>query len=97
MHIVEGNNRFQNCPDTSESDIKISKYKLDLFKNDQKLFNVHLGRCNKISNDAKEAVRRMQILEQAPLSTDLTDLEQKSTEGAVSVICYFPSLNQLGH
>jgi hypothetical protein len=84
MHTVEGNNCFQNCPGTSESDIKISKYKLDVFKNDHKLLNVHLGRCNKIANDAKEAACRMQILEQAPLSTDLTDLEQKSTEGVSS-------------
>jgi len=45
---------------------------------------VHLGRCNKIANDAEKAARRNQILEQVQLSTDLTDLEQKSTEGVSS-------------
>jgi hypothetical protein len=82
--ITNGGDQFTNYPDITGDESSIPNYYLNTFKEDHELYNVHNGRVNKILNDEKDALRKQQRKERANAIDDVTDLEDRISEGTAA-------------
>lgn len=80
--IKNGGNQFTNYPDTTGDESTITNYCLETFTVDHELFNSHQGRVNRIINDEKDLMRKMQHDTRTKATDDVTDLDAKISEGA---------------
>ncbi len=80
--IKNGGDQFTSYPDTTGDESTITKYCLETFTVDHELFNVHQGRVNRMINDQKDLLCKMQQGTRTKASDDVTDLNAKISEGA---------------
>jgi hypothetical protein len=73
--IKDGNHMFQLYPDQQDS--TIPNYNLSTFAGDHKHFLKHLGRGQKIINNAKEAREKEEKAAASQTLSDISDLEAK--------------------
>lgn len=77
--IKNGDHVFQSYPDQIETNI--TNYDLATFQQDHKVFLRHLGRGQKIINDAKEAREKEEKAAASESLVDLTDIDEKIQQG----------------
>ena len=75
--VTDGDHVFTNYPDTSGVEGTIENYDLATFKDDHERYLVHIGRGNKITNDAKEVEAKAIVEEKISSSVDVSDLQAK--------------------
>ncbi|KAL7502257.1 hypothetical protein ACHAXN_000889, partial [Cyclotella atomus] len=81
--ITEGDHVFQAYPDNTET--TIDDYNLSTFQEDHKRYHIHLGREQKIINDAKEASQKEEKEAAAKNLLDMADIDGKMAE---EISCY---------
>jgi hypothetical protein len=74
-YIKDGNHVFQSYPDQQDS--TIPNYNLSTFAEDHKRSLKHLGRGQKIINDAKEAREKEETAAASQTLSDISDLKAK--------------------
>jgi hypothetical protein len=81
--IKNGGDQFTSYPDTTGNESTILNYRLELFSVDHELFNTHQGRVNRIINDEKDLMRKMeQDTTHHKATDDVSDLEAKISDGS---------------
>ena len=81
--IKNGGDRFTSYPDTTGNESTILNYRLELFSVDHELFNTHQGRVNRIINDEKDVMRKMEQGTMHHKATDnVSDLDAKISDGS---------------
>ena len=75
--IINGGYEFQSYPDTSGTDNVIKKYYLRTLKADHNLYNIHLGRGNRLANNEKEAQRVEEENQKAKASDSTSDFDKR--------------------
>lgn len=81
--ITEGDHVFQAYPDNTET--TIDDYNLSTFQEDHKRYHIHLGREQKIINDAKEASQKEEKEATAKNLLNMADIDGKMAE---EISCY---------
>ena len=81
--IKNGGDQFTSYPDTTGNESTILNYRLELFSDDHELFNTHQGRVNRIINDEKDLMRKMEQGTMHHNATDnVSDLDAKISDGS---------------